>query len=211
VAFLKNTRNIVITGVVTAAVSGLGVGLAFAAGTWTVSPGGAATAQSSKMIVKDTLTGTTITCGASRDSGTIKSGRGLPGTDIGQASPPPNFNCAGPLGLTFAGTFSHLPYLINFVSYNAATGVTTGTLTGIHATFSGAGCSFVEDGTGGTANNGRMKGTYANGSSQAKITVSGGNLHVYNVSGCAGLITNGDPLTVSGSYTISPHQTVTSP
>src|SRR5215468_3230493 len=37
------------------------------------------------------------------------------------------------------------------------------------------------------------------------------NLHVYNVNGCAGLINSGDATTFSGSYTISPKQTITSP
>jgi len=36
-------------------------------------------------------------------------------------------------------------------------------------------------------------------------------LHVYNVNGCAGLINSGDATTFSGSYTISPKQTITSP
>jgi len=40
---------------------------------------------------------------------------------------------------------------------------------------------------------------------------SGGNLHVYNAGGCAGLINTGDATTFSGTYTISPKQTITNP
>jgi hypothetical protein len=38
-----------------------------------------------------------------------------------------------------------------------------------------------------------------------------GNLHAYSVSGSAGLITNGDPVSLSACYTISPAQKITSP
>ena len=40
---------------------------------------------------------------------------------------------------------------------------------------------------------------------------TGGNLHVFNVSGCAGLINSGDATTFSGTYTVTPAQTITSP
>lgn len=37
----------------------------------------------------------------------------------------------------------------------------------------------------------------------------GRNLHIYGVSGCASLIKTGDATTFSGSYTVSPKQTIT--
>jgi len=44
------------------------------------------------------------------------------------------------------------------------------------------------------------------------LSVSGGNLHVWNVSsGCLGLINTGDPSSFVGKYTIKPPQTITSP
>ena len=44
------------------------------------------------------------------------------------------------------------------------------------------------------------------------MLTTGGNLHVWNVSsGCAGLINSGDPTTFSGTYTVTPKQTITSP
>ena len=39
----------------------------------------------------------------------------------------------------------------------------------------------------------------------------GGNLHAWAVSGCSGLINNGDPQPVSGRLTVTPKQTITSP
>src|SRR5215831_16469821 len=89
-------------------------------------------------------------------------------------------------------------------------GVTTGTITGIHAKLSGPGCSAVVDGTGASANNGKVTAKYSN--STGKLTTTGaGNLHIYKVSGCAGLIGSGDGSSFKGSYAISPKQTITSP
>jgi hypothetical protein len=57
----------------------------------------------------------------------------------------------------------------------------------------------------------RIKGTYSNSTGKGKLIPSGGNLHIYSVKGCTGLFNNGDPATVSGSYTATPKQTATSP
>jgi hypothetical protein len=40
------------------------------------------------------------------------------------------------------------------------------------------------------------------------VSPTGGTLHIYNVSGCASLIASGDPTQFSGSYTVSPKQTI---
>ena len=95
------------------------------------------------------------------------------------------------------------------VLFNSTSGVTTGTLTGIHAALTGPGCSAVVDGTGATADNGMVSATYSTGA--LKVLTTGGNLHIYNVSGCAGLIRSGDSTTFSGTYAVSPRQTITSP
>ena len=103
---------------------------------------------------------------------------------------------------------THFPWHLNAKSFK--NGVTTGTITGIHATLTGPSCSAVVDGTGATANNGTVTATYTN--STGKLATTGaGNLHVYNVSGCAGLINSGDITSFKGSYTVSPKQTITSP
>jgi hypothetical protein len=50
-----------------------------------------------------------------------------------------------------------------------------------------AGCSATVDGTGASANNGTVTAKYSNGT--GKLSTSGvGNLHIYNVHGCAGLV-----------------------
>jgi hypothetical protein len=46
-----------------------------------------------------------------------------------------------------------------------------------------------------------------------KLTIhtAGDNLHWFHVSGCAGLLGDGDRATLSAAYTISPKQEITSP
>ena len=58
---------------------------------------------------------------------------------------------------------------------------------------------------------GKVKVTYTNSTGKLKVLPTGGNLHVCNVSGCAGLINSGDATQFSGTYTVTPKQTITSP
>ena len=74
-----------------AATAALAVGLggvpaqANAATTWTVSPGGSATAKATAdtITLTDTSTGAVGTCASSKATGTVKNGSGLSGQDIG--------------------------------------------------------------------------------------------------------------------------------
>jgi len=224
---LKRTRNVILATAATAAVIGCGTSLAFAASseragpaaaakTWTVSPGGAATSMWGKTTLTDTTTGTAITCKSTVAAGTLMSGSGLSGKNIGQASGAPTFeDCIGPLRLPW-WTYWPVPVpwpWLRAVSFNSATGVATGTLTGIHATVgteSGS-CSAVLDGTSATADNGTLKGTYSDATGKGKLLGTGGHLHLYDVSGCTGLINNGDAVKITGSYSVTPVQTITSP
>jgi hypothetical protein len=191
---------------------GLSAASAVAATTWTVKPGSVINAKSGTTILKDTTTGTTLTCTSSAANTTLRSGSGLPGTAIGSVTAISFTGCTGPLHLAFTVTASALPWHINAASFNSATGTTTGTLTGIHASMSGAGCTAVVDGTSATAHNGTVTITYTNSTHTLKVLTTGGNLHIYNVSsGCAGAIHSGDRATQSAAYAISPAQTITSP
>jgi hypothetical protein len=40
------------------------------------------------------------------------------------------------------------------------------------------------------------------------VLTTGGNLHLYKVSGCAGLISSNDPVTFGGSYAVTPGQMI---
>jgi hypothetical protein len=210
-AILKRTYGILFAGAATAAVIGLSAAPAFAATTWTVSPGGAITAKSGKTTLTDTTTGNALTCKSSSTSATLKSGSGLKGAAIGSITKVTFATCTGPLGLTFTVTTNGLPWKLNAKSYNSTTGVTTGTITGIDATLSGPSCSATVDGTAAGADNGMVKAHYTNSTHKLKVLTTGGNLHVYNVSGCAGLINTGDATTFTANYTVTPAQTITSP
>jgi len=178
------------------------------AATWTVKPGGAITAKAGTTTLTDKSTGTQLTCTSSSGKGTAKKGSGLSGTGIASITALSFSNCTGPLGLQLTVKTTHFPWHLNAKTF--ASGKTTGTITGIHATVTGPSCSATVDGTGASANNGMVTATYTN--STGKLATTGaGNLHVYNVNGCAGLINSGDASSFKGSYTVSPKQTITSP
>ena len=184
--------------------------------TWTVKPGGAVTGTAGTTTLKDTKTGTVLKCTSSATKATLKKGSGLSGTGIGKITsvtfkgPGPNGECKGPGGLFFKATTSAStthPWSLNASSFSG--GVTKGSITGITASLSGNGCTATVAGTSATSK-GTTTGTYTN--STHILKVSGGNLHVWNVSaGCLGLINSGDPSSFVGSYKISPAQTITSP
>jgi hypothetical protein len=190
---------------------GLTAAPAVAATSWTVKPGSVINATSGTTTLKDTTTGTALTCTSSAAKTTLNSGSRLSGTAIGSVTSISFTRCTGPFSLAFTVTAGALPWHINAASFNSATGTTTGTLTGVHASLSGPGCTAVVDGTGATAHNGKVTITYTNSTHTLKVLTTGGNLHIYNVSGCAGAIHSGDGATQSAAYAISPAQTITSP
>jgi hypothetical protein len=184
-----------------------------AATTWTVKPGGAVTATSGQVTLKDATTESTVTCLSSDIKATLRSGTGLPGTGIGSISSFTFAKCSGPLGIQYTLTFSHSPFKFNATSYNSGTGTTTATIAGIHGKWAGPTCSFVLDGTGATQDNGTMVVTYVNSTHKLKFLTTGGDLHVYDLLGCGALgeIHNHDRLTFSATGTVTPAQTITSP
>ena len=60
------------------------------------------------------------------------------------------------------------------------------------------------------ATDGTLKFSYSDSTGQL-ITLTGGDLHFYDVRGCAGLFNDNDPLTISGAFPLSPKQQITSP
>jgi hypothetical protein len=185
--------------------------LASAATTWTVKPGGAVTAASGLVTLKDATTKNFVTCLSSDIEATLRSGTGLPGTGIGSISSFTFAKCSGPLDVQYTLTLSHSPFKFNATAYNS--GITTATIAGIHGKFAGPSCSYVLDGTGATQDNGTLVVTYVNSTHKLKFLTTGGDLHVYQLIGCGGLgeIHNGDRLTISATGTVTPPQTITSP
>jgi len=182
---------------------------AAAAKTWTVSPGGAIKANASKTTLADTTTGSILNCTSSKMSGTLKKGSGLPGTGIGSIATA-TYDCAVPIGnirLTARG----LPWHLNLTSYDARTDVSRGTISHLQLALSLPACSAAINGTSGPVSNGVVAVSYANATGKLRVLPAGGSLHWYHVTGCAGLVGNGDPAQLSATYAISPPQTITSP
>ena len=173
----------------------------------------ASVTSAGKVTLTDTRTGTSAPCQSSSMSGTLKSGSGLPGAGIG-AIAAASFFCSsviGPIRITPHG----LPWQLNLSSFDIGTGVSRGTVSHVRLTFSLSGvspaCSAVINGTSGTAADGIVAITYSDQGAKLKVLRAGGNLHWYHVQHCVGLIDNGDPAALSGVYSISPAQTITSP
>jgi hypothetical protein len=181
---------------------------AASAATWTVTPGGAITASGSGQV-KDTATGTIAKCTSIKvTAGTLKHGSGLAGKGIGTITAGSFTGCTiATISVTV--TAMDFPWKLNATSYNSSTGVTTGSLTGVELGASAPGCAATLEGT--TATNGKIKVTYTNSTHKLKLLGTGGNLTAEMVSGCFGLVNNGDPEDASGSLTVTPSQTITSP
>jgi hypothetical protein len=180
------------------------------ANTWTVQPGGGIKAAAGSLRLTDTTSsGVSDTCTSATMSGTLKAGSGLPGSGIGSISKAAYRGCGllGSRDLAPRG----LPWHLNLLSYDAATGVSRGTVSHLKIAFSIIGCSAVVNGTSGSAPDGVVAVTYANQTGTLKILLHGGTLHWYHVRGCAGLVHNGDTATLSATFAVSPQQDITSP
>jgi hypothetical protein len=178
--------------------------------TWTVRPSGAITATAGKTTLKDTTTDLIENCKSSRMSGTLKGGSGLHGTGIGSISTAA-YNCPSPIVPPFRLTARGLPWHLNLVSYDAGTGVSRGTISHLELALTGPGCSAVVNGTSGATADGVVAVSYAGKTGKLTIHAAGGNLHWYHVSGCAGLVGDGHPATLSAAHALSPRQMITSP
>jgi hypothetical protein len=205
---MRNPVGALLTVMSAAAVVALGAGTSFAAtaATWSVSPGGSISGKAGTTTLKDTTSGLTVTCKSSTTTGTLKSGSGLSGTGLGTVTSI-DFNTCSVDGESLSLDSGTVSWAFNAKSYKS--GVTTGTITGIHISESSSICSFVVDGTSGSADNGSLKVTYTNSTHKLKLLPTGGTLHVWDVSGCLGLVSNGDAATISATQTITPAQTIT--
>jgi len=178
--------------------------------TWTVRPGGAITATAGKTTLADTATGSELTCNSARMSGTLRHGAGLHGTGIGSIATA-TFHCPSPIVPPLKLTARGLPWQLNLVSYDTGTGVGRGTISHLELMFTGPSCSAAANGTSGTTADGVVAASYANTTGKLTIHAAGGNLHWFHVSGCAGLLEDGDAATLSAAYALSPPQMITSP
>jgi len=199
------------TAVLAASLSGVPARAGVAA-TWTVSPGGAATATATAgtVTLTDTRTGAVGTCTTSKVTGTVKKGSGLSGHDAGTVTTAEFGTCTalGPVPLTVTPTA--LPWRISFTSYHPKTGVAAGTVSGVKVVLTGTFCNAVVNGPSGPAD-GVVSALYNDRIGQLTFLSSGTNLHYWHVKHCHQLINDGDPVALTASYAVRPIQDITSP
>lgn len=201
--------RILLTGVASCVVIGLAAGPALAAAAWTIKPGGAVTFGLVRAWIKDTKSGAVINCGSGNLTGRLKSGSGLNGARAGRITGGAINPCFGPGPLNWKITLLGLPWHTNLLTYDRSTGLVHGTTSHMQISAAGSACAFVIDGTSGGASDGKVRFTYSDPIHQVKT--SGGNLHIFNVNGCAFVFANGDPVSLTASFTLAPAQSITSP
>jgi hypothetical protein len=180
---------------------------------WEAAPGGSFSGSGGPAKLQDATTGIVVTCKTSATSGTMKFGRDLPSAGIASLTSVTFSKCSGPDGRTFAVTASAstgAPWLLNALTYNPALTVVTATVSGIMASVSGSECTATVAGATSTAP-GTVNGSYTDSLFTPTLGVGppGGTLHTWNVSGCSGLFSNGDSLSFTVTYSITPLQNIT--
>ncbi|HET7246730.1 MAG TPA: hypothetical protein VFJ07_18030 [Streptosporangiaceae bacterium] len=195
----------------------LGATTARAATTWTIAPGGAITAKSGRAAIADPKIGKLMTCTSLTARGTLKSGSGIPGSGAGSLSAFGFHQCTDPLAkalrsgrrLVFEMTATGLPWHLNLSS--ADQGVVTGTISHMRIGMVTTQCTAVIDGTGATARDGHVRFRYAGATGRLTVLTPGSGLRLFDVHGCFGLLHDGDPVTISATFTVTPKQAITSP
>jgi hypothetical protein len=191
--------------VVFAPVLAWGAAVPAAAGhTWTIRPGGNFTATGTISL---DASGSSLASCAAKAKGHLKSGSGLPGTDVGKITSLTVSKCTvDGFGITVT---ARLPWTINLIGYDPAEGTTTGSLTGVDFTLSTTGCSATVAGPSG-GSSGSEEFQYGNGTHKLTLLPTSSNLHYEDVTGCFGLISDGQAAGLDGTLTITPAQTITS-
>jgi hypothetical protein len=190
--------------------------IATTAPTWTVKPGGKLSAANTGLAtIRDATTGTEMTCTPSSLAGLLKSGSGLSGVKIASITKFSFSGCVGPAGIMFTvittASKTH-PWKLNAKSYDMANGETIAALTGIVGGVTGFGCTMTFAGT--TAMSpGTVRVRYINSTHKLQILTSGSTLHFYNADPvCQQFFWDtGDRMTISGTFSVTPPQTITSP
>jgi len=178
---------------------------------WTISKGGRSVAVAPAVTIRDTTARQRIDCSRSTMKLDLKSGKKLAGAGAGTLTGASFSECTLPLGLPLEVRVAGLPGHVNLKSYDAATGVTSGSLTGLHVGLSvpAIGCSAIGDGTAANARDGSLAATYSDKTGVLKALATGGKLRLYDVKHCAGLIKDGDSLSLSAAYKVSPAPKIT--
>lgn len=199
----KRIGKILFTGAAAALAIGFGASSALAATlTVKVTSGGTYTAKATSTVLTDN--GVSITCTGSTASGSIPTKTYTSATvpvKVGTVAKLGFTGCTGPLGGVTV-TVNRLPYSVKVDSKTNGSGQTDGMITGVNTSVSMTGCSFNVTGS--------APGFYTNSSHKLSLTptlpikpLTTAQLTISGVSGCAGLVANGDHPTYKSTYTVS--------
>ena len=199
----KRIGKILFTGAAAALAIGFGASSALAATlTVKVTSGGTYTAKATSTVLTDN--GVSITCTGSTASGSIPTKTYTSATvpvKVGTVAKLGFTGCTGPLGGVTV-TVNRLPYSVKVDSKTNGAGQTDGMITGVNTSVSMTGCSFNVTGS--------APGFYTNSSHKLSLTptlpikpLTTAQLTISGVSGCAGLVANGDHPTYKSTYTVS--------
>lgn len=170
--------------------------------TWSVAPGGHFKGDSGEFVLWDGHY--QFGCWSSLITGSLKSGTGLKGQGIGTIK-----------SITLCSDPSQsVRWKMKAAAYHGATvgdGSTRFNITGIHFTMTSGACTFVVDGTGDTADNGKISLLYTNRFHRLAAISRTGDLHFYDVSNCASEIHSGDAATFNAYWEVTPTQAISSP
>jgi hypothetical protein len=217
-AIMKRAGGVLFAVATVAAAVGLSAAPAMASTTLTakVANGGSITATAKSTVLTNTHKGTTakVTCStkgkthASVATGTVASGtdKGASPLKVGTDSKLNFKNCTGPLGLVTT-TPTGFKYSIKVDSKTSSKGITDGIIGPVKVKVSMTGCSFTVTGT--------APGYFDNANHTLVVTnklpvkpLAKAQLTIAGVSGCAGLVGNGDHPTYVGTYSINKKITI---
>lgn len=183
------------------------------AGTWSVSPmnnveGGRGVGPA---VLTDSSTGGKITCAVPFAQFHYRGGMGLTHT-LATLKEQGFSQCTLPDGTAVTVTPSASSWNMTGNEFNPGTnlGVTTGRIRGVGLSFSSSSCSGTLDGTAAGANDGRLTYQYYNNPHWLIVRPWGSTLHAYDVSGCGGILADGDPVTIHAVFDAT-YLVITSP
>jgi hypothetical protein len=167
-----------------------------------VTGGGSYKASSTSTVLTDN--GVSVTCTGSKASGKIPTKTYTNKTSpvkVGTSSKLSFSGCTGPLGAVTVKVNS-LPYKVNVDSTTTSAGDTDGFVSGVNTSVSMTGCSFNVTGA--------APGYYSNTGHTLNLTptlpttpTNTEQLTVSGVSGCDGIISNGNHPTYTSTYTVN--------
>jgi hypothetical protein len=168
--------------------------------TWTIDPGGPFTGAAGETVLEVQESGVQLSCVSAGATGEAKSGAGN-SNPLATISDTAFNDCTGPFGLVFEVGHAGV-WTLNGASYDAATGVTTGSIDNIVANITGPGCVAQVTGS--------VDATYTNSTAQLRV-LPNFTLLIASVDpneNCFGLINTGEHASFDGAYVVSPAQNI---